>query len=520
MATQRKKKSISSPSPTGTLDPVESIKSSISQLGALRKIGEAGDVYRMGKHALSMEYALVAIDGLGSIGPEIFEIVESTIKYITTDENGRLLDSPLALQLIRSAADKGVVDLAYNVGNRLVQLAESSNSLEGFSVAAGYLSKASESASKNSIRASACVNLGLLYARGRLGTGSDFVMALNLYEKAAQLGLVRGMINASSTCHRLSKCKDRVLLDRAVQYLEQAIEATKHPANTVDLGGPLELMSLQREATVDLAALNAEHPRHFVDEIRGAQNVRDFIGSEAGATALHMHDTILRCMGRRLGRLSANKPLKNSGENWRTVLSTIDWIAGDMQSIIINLQAPSGKVVQEVEVSKFDVSTIGHGNVPFLIVENDLLPLDEGLENLTKLGKALAASMPKFFIWGRRPFFQQEGDLIFTYIALITSGDVKLVPLWPGAMPDEVMDCPHLSRDPLHAAKDQTICIAINALNEGIGERIEPHKVMWAGVGGDWRMPFHKESTVVSMRLMPPSGYFDPTVPIAPVLVL
>lgn len=240
--------------------------------------------------------------------------------------------------MLCKAADAGFHKYAYNAANQIMAGAKTR---KAYREAERYYKLAMAFEENPGMQAAAHVNYCPIVRDGLISGTPDWPAAVEIYEIAARMGLVKGMFNAGNVCSWLAGRGDKAYGERAAYWFKFALDVRASGKSTLDMETPAELEEVFEQCMVGLSACHIDSQFDGADleeGIRWAKVVADR-GNEHGR-----HNLGVGYM-RRLATLAA-KPEGSPGANWRSVLSKMDWrFEGEIVSQTLMLPSGSRKRV-------------------------------------------------------------------------------------------------------------------------------------------------------------------------------
>ena len=406
---------------------------------------------------------------------------------------------PSMQAMLCKATDVGFHEFAYNAAN---QVMNNATTVKGFQEAERYFKLAMAYEANPQVQAAAHVNYCPIIRDGLISGTPDWPAAVEIYEKAAKMGLVKAMFNAGNVSSWLANQGDRAFGARAAYWFNYALEVQASRKPTLDMESPKELEEVYDTCMVALSALHIDAQFDEAQLEVGIGWARK-AASKGNSQALH---NLGIGYGRRLETLKA-KPKKKPGANWCAVLSQMDWkfkkdLSTHDVSVTSHETKPQVTTVDRVSVMLCDGSTL-----PLFVTHEPCLPLFQGIDLLCGIAATLAGPHPEgFFLLGRKGLFAEGDGLRHMPIYVYQNGEFSLQPLSITSSPDLLLK--HASEkvdffDQRFGNGNCMIPIAVNALDEGfvVADDADYGKP-WVGVGGPWRMPFLDESQLGKLGII------------------
>lgn len=480
------------PTPPATDNPIVvlrsmSLQQELNFLDELMAAQEAGAVDRAAKCVIA---ALTT-----KMGRKLVNAMVSVVNNLAHSENHY---PPSLKTLLCTAADLGFHEYAYNAANQVMIGAKS---VKHYREAEAYFKLAMSFAENPALQAAAHVNYCPIVRDGLISGIPDWPAAVEIYETAARMGLVKAMFNAGNVSSWLADKGERAWGARAAYWFKYALDHRAARKPTLDQETPDELEGVFEQCMLALSAchIDAKFDGAVLEEgIRWAKEL-------ATRGNLDARNNLGVGYIRRLAGLTA-QPQSSPGANWRLVLSQMDWPfkEGIASHTILFATEPQKRVpmkVDELTVELSDGSVI-----PLFVTQDPCLPLFGGFELLGGVAEALAPRYPDgFFLLTRKALFLDDDGSAYTPIYVFQRGHFSLQSLWMGSSPNLVLQHAEDGVDFLDKRFGTWTCmipIAVNALDEGFvvasdAEFGQP----WIGVGGPWRMPFLDESQLLGLGL-------------------
>lgn len=231
--------------------------------------------------------------------------------------SGQVKDHPESYGLLlQRATDHGLPLWAYNAGNFLMDHARGPADYER---AERYFKIAMSYAERPDLQAAAYVNYCPIVRDGLVTGKRDWQASVEIYEVAANMGLIRAMVNAGNMSLNLAQ-------EGVPGYAERAAKWYQHALDFADSGRP----HLDMESVLDLkkdALLNAQldlagiHIDQLIDNADPEYGIR-LAGELAFQSEKAQRYYSIGLRGR-LERLEADPG--SPAQNWRSVLTALDW---------------------------------------------------------------------------------------------------------------------------------------------------------------------------------------------------
>lgn len=406
------------------------------------------------------------------------------------------------------AVDFGLPEYAYNAANRLM---DGPRSIRTYKKAEKYYKIAMGFNERPDLQAAAHVNYCVIIRDGLLSGTPDWPAAVEIYETAARMGLVKAMFNAANVSSWLAYRGDRTYGERAAYWLKYALDYRASHKPSLDMEPPAKLEEVFEQCMVLLSGLHidARFDGAMLEEgIRWAREAAERGNDHARHNLGIGHIHRIRGM--------TTKPSKSPGGNWRSVLSQMDWrFKGRLRHESVSV--PTSPV--ELETMKIDWLTVeldDGSQFPLFVTHSPCLPAFEGLDLLEFAARDLAKRHPGgFFLVSRRGYFVFHGEDSHTPIHVWQNGRLRMQTLWMGSSPEVVLQHTREGVEFLDSRFGTWTCmipIAVNALDEGfvVAAHATPAQP-WVGVGADWCLPYVDESQLYKLSIYIDTDEADPT---------
>lgn len=156
-------------------------------------------------------------------------------------------------ELLNLAADRGAPEHAYDWATYLTGTA---TTRAHFAIAETYFQRAISQSRSPRIRAASLVNYAALLRDGRTAGVPDPVRALALFEEAASMGMVLGMLNAASVCSALANDGDAAYIERAAHWFQHALDYVHAGKIVLDFNGEAALTDHLDQCRLGLAYMH------------------------------------------------------------------------------------------------------------------------------------------------------------------------------------------------------------------------------------------------------------------------
>jgi hypothetical protein len=448
----------------------------------------AGDVDRAARCVIA---ALTS-----TMPPDMTRMAVGLVNNLAHSEN----HYPLSVKnLLCKAADLGLHKYAYNAANQIMKGAKS---VKAYREAERYFKLAMAFDEMPDLQAAAHVNYCEIVRDGLISGTPDWPAAVEIYETAARMGLVKAMFNAGNVSSWLADRKgDEEYGARAAYWFKYALDYRDAGKPRLDMETLEELGGVFDQCILALSACHIDSKfdgAELEEGVRWARTLADrgnFDGRRNLAVAYR----------RRLEALSA-KPQRSPGANWRSTLFQMDWrFKGDVTCHTVSIPARSGRP-RQTKVDKLSLDVGGGPMIPLFVTHDPCLPLHGGIELLCDIAEVLAGHHPEgFFLLARKALFMESDQAIYTPIWVFHERKFSPQSLWTGASPQLLLQNAAAEVDFLDERFGNSGCmlpIAANILDEGFVVADDPgRRVPWVGVGGSWRMPFVDQNQLAGLGI-------------------
>lgn len=450
---------------------------------------EAGDVDRAAKFVISALATTMARP-----------MVDSLVGMVNDRAVQQGQFPPSVTVMLRTATDKGFHEYAYNAASQLMATATTP---KDYREAEAYFKVAMDDEANPAMQAAAHVNYCPIIRDGLISGKPDWPAAVEIYEKAARMGLVKGMFNAGNVCLWLSEKGDKAYGKRAAYWYKHAMEhrASGKPSpdkesaqgleDTVYVNCLVNLSGMHIDATVEDADLE--------EGMRWARELADR-GAPIGLNNLGVGRI------RRLARLTTS-PQNSPGAHWRAVLEQLDWkFAGGLETMTV-LLSKSGKRRIETQVDHLSLEMADGTTMPLFVTHEACLPAHGGIEMVGFIAKALSKQHPeRFFLVTRKAFFIEVNGRSCTPIYVMHKGELSVQAIWASGSPELVLE--HAQDgvafpDKRFSNWNCMIPIAVNALDEGFLVVDNTNFGQpYVSVPEPWRMPFVSKAKLLDVKII------------------
>lgn len=405
---------------------------------------------------------------------------------------------PSIKALLCKATDLGFHEFAYNAANQIVMSAKTA---KGYKEAERVFKIAMAYAENPATQAAAHVNYCPIIRDGLISGVPDWPAAVEIYEAAARMGLVKAMFNAGNVCSWLASQGNREYAARAAHWFGHALEyrATRKP--TLDMESPEELEEIFENCMGGLSGLHIDARFEGADleeGIRWAKELKNK-GNPEGTHNLGVGYI------RRLAQMNA-QPKKSPGENWRSVLSTMDWhFQGAMSTHTIPVAVHLDKRGR-TEVDRQDVVLDDGSTISLFVTHAPCLPQFDGNALICAVANQLVNLHPdRFLLVSRRSLFIEKDGRSYTPIYVWQHEKFSRQSLWMSGSPELFLQQAKMDVDFLDERFSNWTCmipIAVNALDEGfVVAKSATYNQPWVGVGEPWRMPFVSKENLAKVGI-------------------
>jgi hypothetical protein len=401
----------------------------------------------------------------------IAEIVISTLMNVASITHS---NSSEVNEMTARAADLGIYMAAYNAATGFLQ---SGRTLANFQRAEKYFQMAIAEAKTPNEKAACYVNYCPIIRDGLITGKPDHAAAIEIYEKAADLGLLIGMFNAANVAFWGYRKGDKSNANRSAKWLKKVIDAVDNGLPRLAMDGSLQTDGLYNSALIQLAEY------HIQGDVENADH-------EYGLALLKLHDPnedktqdivdwlTDAALGVRISKL--DKPeVTSPGNSWGYILSAMGW----------NIGPVSRHPALPLELFKLDDI---NSDVFFAVVHAQFSP--EGhAESIAMIQDELAKSgVKRFFLVPEHAIFKESSGDVFTPLLYNNEGKRFVVSLGLRTSAQQLMKNIQNKvsfTDRKYSSRSCAISIGVNQLNGGVACKdgfnfYSP----WAGVQG-WCMP-------------------------------
>jgi hypothetical protein len=463
------------------------LKDELDFLSEVLDAHAAGDVDRAAKCVIA---ALSS-----AMPPDMTSMAVGLVNNLAHSENRY---PPSVKTLLCKATDAGLHKYAYNAAN---QIMSSARGIKEFREAEQYFRLAMAFDEEPALQAAAHVNYCPIVRDGMISGTPDWPAAVEIYETAARMGLVKAMFNAGNVSSWLADKGDKAYGARAAYWFKYALDYRDAGKPRLDMETLEELGSVFEQCVLALSAchIDAKFEGAQLDEgIRWARTLADQGNFDA-------RRNLAVGYRRRLAALS-EKPQRSPGANWRSTLQQMDWgFKGDVTCHTVSIPVGPGRTGR-TKVDKLSVDLGGGATISLFVTHDPCLPIHGGIELLCDIAEVLAGHHPEgFFLLARKALFMESDQAIFTPIWVFHEGKFSPQALWTGASPQLLLENAATEVDFLDERFGNSGCmlpIAANMLDEGFVVADDPgRRVPWVGVGGAWRMPFADQSQLAGLGI-------------------
>jgi TPR repeat protein len=427
------------------------------------------------------------------------KLVDSLVSTVNNLAHATGHYSPVVTQLLCEAADRGYHQHAYNAANQLASLARMPRD---FQVAERYYKIAMGFSENPALQAAAHVNYCPIIRDGLISGKPDWPAAVEIYETAARMGLVKGMFNAGNVSDWLAMSGERAYGARADYWFKYALDYRASGRPMLDMETDAELDEVFLTSMLALSGL------HIDDRFDGAdleEGIRWAKASIKDGDVSARHNLGIGYT-RRLERMTT-KPHHLPGANWGAVLAQMDWsFVGEIETTTRTLHTETGARVN-VRVDRLTVQLGDRKTVPLYVAHDPCLPCFGGDDVLQLIGDNLVSNGAPdgFFLLPRKALFREYKTNPFTPILVYHKNEFSLQALGMASSPDLVLQWAAEKVGFLDQRLPTMTCmipIAVNALDEGyIVADNTTLAQPWVDVGGGWRMPFVSASNLEDLGI-------------------
>jgi hypothetical protein len=384
-----------------------------------------------------------------------------------------------------TAAEYGRHDLAYNAANEIMFRAKSAAE---YTLADRYFQMAINSSAPISLRACAITNSAEIVREGYISGEKNWLGAIELYEGAAKMGLIKAMFNAGNVLLWLVEAGDPRYGERAAAWLQKAIKTIEDGASSIDMGGPDERRQLLQTARMRLAQMHMEGSFKGAEQSQFEKLISHY-PSDPYSIWMMKKSKYLRL------NQATTKPGALPGDNWVSVLKLLGWKVRTNTVFDFGTYDGVHVIGTRIMISTGD----GEGEVIPMIVFNSFAIQGQRLDQLhgsIAIAESEKLGCPVFYA-SRKAFFVQYNEHDYSILQYANKKKIDITPIWPGSTILEVYGLLHLNvNDRFSPARDDStnsIPRVINALDEGIqlkGDHLP--NAIWLRVGEGFCMPIHR----------------------------
>lgn len=380
----------------------------------------------------------------------IAELVIGTLMNVASITHS---NSPEINEMTARAADIGVYMAAYNAATGFLQ---SGRTVSQFERAEKYFQMAISEAKTPNEKAACYVNYCPIVRDGLITGKPDHAAAIDIYEKAAELGLLIGMFNAANVGFWGYRNGDKSNASRSARWLKKLIDSVDAGLPRLEMDGSLETDGLYNAALLQLAEYHIHGVIENADHEYGIAllKMHDPRESETQDVVEHLKDCAIEV---RLSKL--DKPKTTSpGNSWACVLSAMDW----------KIDVVSKHPTLPLELFKInDLSP----DVFFAVVHAQFTP-DGHAETIAIIQKELARTgVSKFFLVPAYAVFLESNGDVFTPLLYNNGGRRFVVSIGLRTSAQQLMNNIHNKvsfKDRKFSSRSCAISIAVNHLNGGV----------------------------------------------------
>jgi len=401
--------------------------------------------------------------------------------------------------LLCQAADAGFHEYAYNAANAIMDKAKG---ITDYKVAEHYFKIAIAFDKYPNLQAAAYVNYCAIVRDGLISRVPDWPAAIELYETAARMGLVKAMFNAANVSSWLAYRGDRAYGARAAYWYTYALDHRAAAKPTLDIESSTELEKIFEQCMLGLSAFHIDSLFEGANREVGIHWARELANRGNDLARDHLKVGY----GHRLAELAA-QPQSSPGANWRAVLAQMDWnFKGELVTHANSTSSDSGERIAS-GVDKLSVKLEDKSEIALYVTHEPCLPLLGGFKSLNRIAIELISLNPDgFLLLTRKALFLEENDRSYTPIYVFHKGQFTAQALWMGCTPTQILQQAEQRVefcDKRFGNKTCMIPIAVNDLDEGFVVATDAvYDQPWISVGGHWRMPFLDKNKLSKLGLI------------------
>ncbi len=179
---------------------------------------------------------------------------------------------PRLAELLNTAADHGAPEHAYNWATYLCSTATTPAEI---AIACTNFQRAIMHARSPRIRAASLLNYATVMRAGRLTGQPDLPFALELAEESARMGLVLGMIEATTICSAVANAGDTAFIEKAAYWAQFALDYVNDGRIVLDSNGEAQLSDILDRCRLGLAYIHVYGTFPGADEEVGMRLIED-----------------------------------------------------------------------------------------------------------------------------------------------------------------------------------------------------------------------------------------------------
>lgn len=433
----------------------------------------------------SMQIREAALVAAKACGPDI---MKNPLQKMILDEINNLavvneINGPEVESMWELASHYGYYDMAYNAANEVMFRASSP---DDYRLAERYFDTAIAGNGPAELRACAITNSAEIVREGFITGKKDWLGAIALYEKAANMGLLKAMFNAGNVLLWLVESGETSYALRAEAWFKKAIKIIEKGTASLDKGGVKERDSLLMTNRMRLAQM---HLHNYLPN----SSMKQF---EALVAPYKDHPQaqylVMQGASNKLFKASLT-PKGSPVKNWKCFLKFLGWVVEHEEKFDHGIHEG-----MRVNGTTLALNAGEHG-VMLLNVFNEFGPSGSNLERMhhsVALSDSNQLGRPVFFV-DTKGLFLSHADQFFSVLRVADKGKIGIVPIWPGASCEDVKGTLH---SPMEARltsnrtdSGNLLPRIINALDEGIslnGEGLP--NAIWVGTGSFYCLPIHR----------------------------
>jgi hypothetical protein len=388
----------------------------------------------------------------------------------------------------------GADSTAYSYANYLLSF----ETRESAILAQEYFQLAIDSASVPAVAAAALVNSAPIKRDGLISGVPDWEGAIALYARAADLGMVVGMLNAGNVnCWIGENGKPERYKDAAAWY-QRGLDFAESGSEPLDPTAGPPLKQTLAACKAGLVYLNVEGLIDGADRAAGLAVARQIAEDNSYAA-----DVVERNVTTLLTKLRAPRS-RTPAAHWKAVLQVLGW----------SFERSSESVALDIEGFSISAEVLfcqGEGRtIPFVVLASACLPLQKGLNVMLHAAATLRERFGSpLIVVGRKAIFRDFDDRCFT-LAIVSRGDgapaavsIHLRASSPEMLVAQAEGRSGFGTSAFDGSLNCMVPIAVNVLDEGVSlsRYCNPDR-MYAGVGGEWRLPYAQAENLLPLGVM------------------